>query len=63
MWLLRSAECPARSVLAHAYEERQPLVLRLVELVKDRFGSDTTRTPVIQSLNIDKKEGFSLKLY
>ena len=45
-----------RSVLARAYERRQPLLLRLVELVKDRFGSDTTRKPVIQSLNIDQKK-------
>ena len=45
-----------RSVLARAYEKRQPFLLRLVYAVKDRFGSDTTRKPVIQSLNIDKKK-------
>jgi hypothetical protein len=45
-----------RSVLARAYEKRQPFLLRLVQAVKDRFGSGTTRKPVIQSLNIAKKE-------
>ena len=45
-----------RSVLARACEKRQPFLLRLVLAVKDRFGSDTTRKPVIQSLNIDKKK-------
>jgi hypothetical protein len=45
-----------RSVLARAYDKRQPFLLRLVQAVKNRFGSDTTRKPVIQSLNIDKKK-------
>ena len=45
-----------RSVLARAYEKRQPFLLKLVESVKNRFGSDTTRKPVIQSLNIDKEK-------
>ena len=45
-----------RSVLARAYEKRQPFLLRLVQSVKNRFGSDTARKPVIQSLNIDKKK-------
>ena len=45
-----------RSVLARAYEKRQPFLLRLVQAVKGRFGSNTTRKPVIQSLNIEKKK-------
>lgn len=45
-----------RSVLARAYEKRQSFLLRLVQAVKHRFGSDTTRRPVIQSLNIEKKK-------
>ena len=45
-----------RSVLARACEKRQPFLLRLVQSVKNRFGSETARKPVIQSLNIDKKK-------
>ena len=46
-----------RSVLAHAYEKRQPFLLRLVQAVKNYVGPSTLRKPVIESLNImDKKK-------
>lgn len=41
-----------RSLLAHAYERRQPFLLRIVRSVKDYVGPRTPRKPVIQSLNI-----------
>ena len=44
-----------RSVLAHAYEKRQPFLLRLVQAVKDYVGPRTPRKPIIESLNIIEK--------
>jgi hypothetical protein len=44
-----------RSVLAHAYEKRQPFLLRLVQAVKDYVGPRTLRKPIIKSLNIIEK--------
>jgi hypothetical protein len=45
-----------RSVLAHAYEKRQPFLLRLLQAVMDYVGPSTPKKPVIESLNImDKK--------
>jgi hypothetical protein len=41
-----------RSVLAHAYEKRQPFLLRLVHAVKDYVGPRTQRKRIIESLNI-----------
>lgn len=41
-----------RSVLACAYEERQPLPLRLINTVKDHMVRRTPRKPIIVSLNI-----------
>jgi len=41
-----------RSVLARAYENRQPLRSRLIKGLWDRLGSRTQRNPVIESLNI-----------
>jgi len=45
-----------RSVLARAYEKRQPFLLRLVQAVKDHVGPSTPRKPVIESLNIMEKK-------
>jgi hypothetical protein len=45
-----------RSVLAHAYEKRQPLLLRLIQAVKDNVGTRTPRKPIIESLNIFEKD-------
>ena len=45
-----------RSLLAHAYERRQPFLLRLVRAVKDYVGPRPPRKPVIQSLNIIEKK-------
>jgi hypothetical protein len=44
-----------RSALAHAYDERQPFLLRLVQAVKDYVGQRTPRKPIIESLNIIEK--------
>ena len=44
-----------RSVLAHAYEKRQPFLFRLVQSVKDYVGPRTFRKPIIESLNIIEK--------
>jgi hypothetical protein len=44
-----------RSVLARAYEKRQPFFLRLVQGVKDYVGPRTFRKPIIESLNIIEK--------
>jgi hypothetical protein len=44
-----------RSVLTHAYEKRQPFLLRLVQAVKDYVGPRTLRKPIIESLNIIEK--------
>ena len=44
-----------RSVLARAYEKRQPFLLRLVQAVKDYVGPRTFRKPIIESLNIIEK--------
>ena len=41
-----------RSVLARAYEKRQPFPFRLVKAVKDYIAPRTTRKPIIESLNI-----------
>jgi hypothetical protein len=44
-----------RSVLAHAYEKRQPFLLRLVQAVKGYVSPRTPRKPIIESLNIIEK--------
>jgi hypothetical protein len=45
-----------RSVLSHAYEKRQPFLLRLVQAAKDYVGHPRTlRKPIIESLNIIEK--------
>jgi hypothetical protein len=44
-----------RTALARAYEERQPLHLRLIQAVKDCIGPRTPRKPLIQSLGIIEK--------
>jgi hypothetical protein len=44
-----------RSVLARAYEKRQPFPFRLVQAVKDYIGPRTPRRPIIESLNITEK--------
>lgn len=43
------------SVLAHAYEKRQPFLLRLVQAVKEYVSPRTPRKPIIESLNIIEK--------
>ena len=45
-----------RSVLARAYEKRQPFLMRLVQAVKDYVGPRTPRKAVIESLNIMEKK-------
>jgi len=45
-----------RSVLAHAYEQRQPFLMRLARAVKDCVGPRTPRKPVTGSLNIMEKK-------
>ena len=45
-----------RSVLARAYEKRQPFLLRLVQAVKDYVGPRTPRKPIIESLNIIERK-------
>ena len=48
-----------RSVLARAYEERQPLPLRLINTIMDRIVPRTPREPIIMSLNIIDGEASS----
>ena len=45
-----------RSVLARAYEKRQPFLMRLVQAVKDYVGPRTPRKPIIESLNIIERK-------
>jgi hypothetical protein len=45
-----------RSVLAHAYEKPSPFPLRLVEAVQDYVRTRTPKKPIIQSLDIEKKD-------
>jgi hypothetical protein len=45
-----------RSVLARAYEKRQPLALRLIQEVKDRMSAHPQKKPIIVSLQIEKKK-------
>lgn len=44
-----------RSVLAHAYEKREPFLVRVVQAVKDSVGPRSPSKPIIQSLNILEK--------
>jgi hypothetical protein len=44
-----------RSVLAHAYEKRQWLPLRILQALRDYIGPRTSRKPIIESLNIERK--------
>jgi hypothetical protein len=44
-----------RSVLARAYEKRQPFPFRLVKGIKDYIGPRTPRRPIIENLNIAEK--------
>jgi hypothetical protein len=41
-----------RSVLARAYEKRQPLSLRLINTIKKHIVPRAPRKPIIESLNI-----------
>jgi hypothetical protein len=45
-----------RSVLARAYEKPSPFPLRLVEALQDYVGTRAPKKPIIQSLNIEKKD-------
>jgi hypothetical protein len=45
-----------RSVLAHAYEKRQRLPLRLLKALRDYIGPRTQRKPVIERLNITEEK-------
>jgi hypothetical protein len=45
-----------RSVLACAYEKRQPLPLRLTNMTKKHIVPRTPRRPIIGSLNIIDRE-------
>jgi hypothetical protein len=45
-----------RSVLARAYEKRQPLPLKLIQTVKDWMSVSFQKKPIILSLKIEKKE-------
>jgi len=44
-----------RSVLARAYEKREPIAFRLVKAVRNCIGPRTPRRPIIESLNITEK--------
>jgi hypothetical protein len=48
-----------RSVLARAYEKRQPFPLKLIHAVKDWMSASTHKKPIILSLQIEKKEDAS----
>jgi hypothetical protein len=52
-----------RSVLAHAYEKRQPFLLRLVQAVKDYVSPRTPRKPIIESLQHYRKEPCEIPSY
>jgi hypothetical protein len=45
-----------RSVLARAYEKRQPFPLKLIHAVKDWMSASFQKKPIIPSLQIEKKE-------
>jgi hypothetical protein len=45
-----------RSVLARAYEKRQPFPLKLIRAVKDWMGARTQKKSIILTLQIEKKE-------
>ena len=45
-----------RSVLARAYEKRQPFPLKLICAVKDWMNANTQKEPIILTLQIEKKE-------
>ena len=50
-----------RSALARAYDKRPPLLLRLVQAVRDRIGLGR---PVIESLNIvENKQRHSVAVF
>ena len=45
-----------RSVLARAYEKRQPFPLRLIHAVKDWMSARPQKKPIILSLQIEKRK-------
>jgi hypothetical protein len=45
-----------RSVLARAYEKRQPFPLKLIHALKDWMRASTQKKSIILSLQIEKKE-------
>ena len=45
-----------RSVLARAYEKREPFPLSLFHSVKDWMSASTQKKPIILTLQIEKKE-------
>jgi hypothetical protein len=45
-----------RSVLARAYEPRQPFLWRLIQALKYLLGARSPRKPAIESLNIIEKK-------
>jgi hypothetical protein len=50
-----------RSVLARAYEEPRPFLLRVILAATDRVGSRISRKPVIETLDIaEKNNGYPL---
>jgi hypothetical protein len=51
-----------RSVLARAYEKRQPFALRLIHAVKDRMSAHIQKKPIIVSLELSGAKLPSAKL-
>lgn len=45
-----------RSVLAHAYEKRQPLALRMIQALMARMSTQNRRRPIIESLYIEEDQ-------
>lgn len=45
-----------RSVLAHAYEKRQPLAVRMIQAMMARMSAQNRRRPIIESLHIEEDQ-------
>jgi hypothetical protein len=45
-----------RSVLAHAYEKRQSLAVRMIQALMAQMSAHTRKRPIIESLHIEKNE-------
>jgi len=45
-----------RSVLAQAYEKRQPFIFRLIQAVKNRLGAGTPKRAIVEPIKIVKEK-------